>query len=148
MLSNKWFGKRRFLKVFTLVAMATRILHRTQLFEGIWKRTTLGTFLWNLVKIQSIVSEKFFEERVYRRTHRRTDAQTDGRNAMTIARWPSASGADNCVRENSLWPKGYGVGLLSRHSRFDSCLMSLYFCYTFVNAFVSLLGWLVGNMGV
>ena len=27
-------------KIFTLVAMATRIIHGTQLFEGIWKRTT------------------------------------------------------------------------------------------------------------
>ena len=33
MLSNTWFGRRRFLKVFTLVAMAIRILHGTQLLE-------------------------------------------------------------------------------------------------------------------
>ena len=71
--------------------MATIILHRTQLFEGIWKRTTYGTFLWNFVKILSKVSEvKFFEGKFYWRTHARTD---DGRNAMTIARWPLASGA-------------------------------------------------------
>ena len=36
MLYNYWFG-RRFLKAFTLFAMATRILHGTQLFEGIEK---------------------------------------------------------------------------------------------------------------
>ena len=49
------------------------------------------------VKIQSIVSEeKFFKEKVYGRTHGRTDGRThDGHNAMTIARWPSASGAKN-----------------------------------------------------
>ena len=77
--------------------MATRILHGTQLFEGIWKRTTYGTFLWNLVKIQLIVSEEFFEGKVYRCTNGRTDGQMDaGHNAMTIARWPSASGAINC----------------------------------------------------
>ena len=40
------------------------------------------------------------EEFTYGRTHTRTDAQTNGQtdtrrhNAMTIARWPSASGAN------------------------------------------------------
>ena len=50
-----------------------------------------------MVKIQSIVSEeKFFKEKVYGRTHGRTDGRTDARHhhAMTIARWPSASGAN------------------------------------------------------
>ena len=77
--------------------MATRILHRTQLFEGIWKRTTQGTFLWNFIKIQSIVSEeKFFEGRVYGCTHGQTNGQMHNRhNAMTIACWPLASGAKN-----------------------------------------------------
>ena len=49
-----------------------------------------------MVKIQSIVSEKFFEGRVYGRTHGRTDGQMhDGHKAMTIACWTSASGAKN-----------------------------------------------------
>ena len=89
--------------------MATRIIHGTQLFEGIWKRTTEGTFLWNLVKIQSIVSEeKFFKEKVYGRTHGRTDGRTDARrhHAMTIARWPSASGAKNLLQIPSPIPAG------------------------------------------
>ena len=39
-------------------------------------------------KIQSIVSEeKFFESKVY--------GHTEGHNTITIARWPSASGAKN-----------------------------------------------------
>ena len=51
----------------------------------------------NFVKLQSTVSEeKFFEGSVYGCTHARTDGRThDGHNAMTIARWPSASGAKN-----------------------------------------------------
>ena len=44
----------------------------------------------------SVSEEKFFTEKVYGRTHGRTDGRThDGHNAMTIARWPSASGAKN-----------------------------------------------------
>ena len=47
------------------------------------------------VKIQSIVSEeKFFEGRVYGRTHAQPDRLT---NAMTIARWLSASGAKKTI---------------------------------------------------
>ena len=46
--------------------------------------------------------EKFFEGKVYGRTHGRTDRRTDGRrdghNAMTIARWISASGNKNRFR--------------------------------------------------
>ena len=67
MLSNLWFG-RRFLKVYILIAMAARILHRTQLFE--FEREPPKE---HSCEIQSIVSEKFFEGRVYRRTHRQTD---------------------------------------------------------------------------
>ena len=59
------------------------------------------------MKIQSIVSEeKFFEGKVYRHTHRRMH---EGHNAMTIARWPLASGAERIVTlifdlELDRWP--------------------------------------------
>ena len=74
------------------------------------KEDHLEPFLGNFVKIQSIVSEKFFEGRIYGRTHGRTDARTngqtyswthDGHNAMTTACWPSASGAKN---HRVTWP--------------------------------------------
>ena len=48
------------------------------------------------LKTQSIVSEKFFEGKVYGQTHARTEERThDGHNAMTIAHWPLASAAKN-----------------------------------------------------
>ena len=74
--------------------MATRILHGTIIVRNL-KEDHLRTFLYSLAKIQSIVSEeKFFEGRVYCCTQERTDGQThDGYNAMTLARWPSTSGA-------------------------------------------------------
>ena len=34
MISNQWLGRRRLLKVFSLVAMVTKIPHGTLLFEG------------------------------------------------------------------------------------------------------------------
>ena len=40
------------------VAMATRILHGSLQYIGIWKRTTKGTFLWNLVEIGSVFPEE------------------------------------------------------------------------------------------
>ena len=40
--------------------------------------------------------------------HVRTDGQTqDGHNAMTIARWPSASGAKTCTKFSWLNPKEF-----------------------------------------
>ena len=43
--SGQLFILRRFLKFFLSVAMATRVLHGNSFLEGIWKRTTQGTFL-------------------------------------------------------------------------------------------------------
>ena len=40
------------------VAMATRILHGSIQYIGIWKRTTKGTFLWTLIDIGLIFSEQ------------------------------------------------------------------------------------------
>ena len=63
--------------------MATRILHRTQLFEGILKENQFRNIAVKFVKIQSIVFEEiFFEGRVYgcttdRWTARQTDGQAD-----------------------------------------------------------------------
>ena len=75
-----------------------------------------------MVKIQSIVSEeKFFKEKVYGRTHGRTDARRP--HAMTIARWPSASGAknlmvfDDLLLENQNKCESYYVR--GRHSNVD-----------------------------
>ena len=49
-------------------------------------------FCKNQVQINS--PEKFFEGKVYDElTEGRTEGRTDGHNAMTIARWPLASGA-------------------------------------------------------
>ena len=41
-----------------LVVMATRILNGNLQCLKIWKSTTQGTFLWNLVEIDPVVSEK------------------------------------------------------------------------------------------
>jgi hypothetical protein len=40
-----WFFKRRYLKFFLSVAMATRVLHGIKFFEQVLKVTTKGTFL-------------------------------------------------------------------------------------------------------
>jgi hypothetical protein len=45
MQSIEPFWRRRFFKFFLLVAMATRVLHGIEFFEGILKRTMQGTFL-------------------------------------------------------------------------------------------------------
>ena len=86
-----------------------------QLFEGIWKRTTWGTFLWSLVKMQSIVSEeKFFEGRVYGRTHGRTDGwltQRHDNSLLAFGHWSLKS-----IRK-TLWKK---VKLL-KMSNFTFC---------------------------
>ena len=70
--------------------MATRILHVTQLFEGIWKRITYRNIPVKFGKnpVNSFLKEEFTDAR----TDERTD---DGHNAMTIALWPLASGAKN-----------------------------------------------------
>jgi hypothetical protein len=46
-LSSSFFGffKRRYLKFFLSVAMATRVLHGIKFFEQVLKVTTRGTFL-------------------------------------------------------------------------------------------------------
>ena len=80
-------------KKISFVAMATKVFEGIKLFQKILKRTIVGTFLWNFIKIQWVVSEKkMFKEKV----NRRTDACTqDGQQTMTYARWPTASEAKN-----------------------------------------------------
>ena len=58
------FGKR-LLKFFILVSMAGKILHRTNIFEQLWKGTTQGSFLWSLLKFHQIFT---FPLRVFKWT--------------------------------------------------------------------------------
>ena len=78
--------------------MASRILHGTQLFEGIPKyHLKKIPIKFGKNPVNSFWGEVFLKERFTdARTHGRTDAWThDRHNAITIDRWPSASGANN-----------------------------------------------------
>ena len=74
--------------------MATRIIMEHNYLKEFERRPPKEHSCEIWLKFQSIVSEeKFFKEKVYGRTHGRTDGRRH--HAMTIARWPSASGAKN-----------------------------------------------------
>ena len=60
-----WVVLEKLLKVvvffffkFISVAIGTRVLAKTEYFEGIWKRTTWRTLLWSLVEINWVLTEK------------------------------------------------------------------------------------------
>ena len=59
--------------------MATRVFYGIEFFPEILKRTIAGTFLWNFIKIGSLVSEKMFKINV----NALTDAQLDGHTTDT-----------------------------------------------------------------
>jgi len=68
----------------------TYLCNQLKQFEQLWQRTTQGSFLWSLVKIQWVVlEEKLFKEIVDAPTHGRTHGQTgtmdEGQWAITKA---------------------------------------------------------------
>ena len=73
-----WFQRRRFLKFFQLVAMATRVLHGSTLFEQFLNPPMPGTSRQNFINFGLTVSEEMSFESV---NGRRTD---DGRWVITI----------------------------------------------------------------
>ena len=68
---------QRFKLFLIFVIMATRVFEGIKFFQQeILKRTMAGTFLWNIIKIGQVVSEKrMFKEKV----DTRKDGWTDGR---------------------------------------------------------------------
>ncbi len=74
----------------------------SKFLEQLWKRITLGSFLWSLIEIHPVVSEeKIFKEKF---TTARMDRRTHyGHNAMTIAplaesHWGYCHGVVSVVR--------------------------------------------------
>ena len=65
----------------SFVAMATRVFEGIKFSQENLKMTIAGTFLWNFIKIGSVLSEKkMFKEKV----NARTDARThDGQRTTT-----------------------------------------------------------------
>ena len=55
-------------KKLSFVAMATRVFEEIKFFQAILKRTMAGTFLCNFIKIQLVVSEKMFKDKVNAQT--------------------------------------------------------------------------------
>ena len=42
--------------------MTTRILPGLEIFEQLWKGTTLWSFLWSLIEVSQFVQEEILEE--------------------------------------------------------------------------------------
>ena len=62
--------------------MATGVFEGIKLFQEILKRTMVGTFLWDFIKIRWVVSEKkMFKEKV----NAWTDARTTDNDISSLA---------------------------------------------------------------
>ena len=79
--------------------MATRVFEGIKLFQEILKRTMVGTFLWNFIKIRFVVLEKkMFKEKVNARTDGRTTDNGPWHNFTGL--WPVELKRTNQM----LWP--------------------------------------------